>query len=82
MLELKFPTLSKYIISYEYNQPFEIVYEAANIKLTVIFFDANHIIGSSMILFIGHFGTILYSGDLWFGDAVIKNNPLLFNPQG
>lgn len=32
----------------------------------VVFFDANHIVGSSMILFRGYFGTILYSGDLRF----------------
>ena len=31
---------------------------------TVVFLDANHIIGSAMILFYGFFGTILYSGDL------------------
>ena len=32
----------------------------------VVFLDANHIIGSAMILFKGYFGTILYSGDFRF----------------
>lgn len=49
---------------------------------TVVFLDANHIIGSSMILFYGFFGTILYSGDLRYHQTVINNNPFLFEPDG
>ena len=45
---------------------------------TVVFLDANHIIGSSMIFFSGYFGNILYSGDLRFHQNVIDNNPFLF----
>ena len=48
-------------------------------KVTIVFLDANHIIGSSMILFYGYFGTILYSGDLRYHKCVIKNNPYLFD---
>lgn len=51
-------------------------------KCTVVFFDANHIIGSAMILFIGYFGTILYSGDLRFHQNVIDKNPFLFDKKG
>ena len=51
-------------------------------KCTVVFLDANHIIGSAMIIFKGYFGTVLYSGDLRFHENVIKNNPYLFTPQG
>ncbi len=35
--------------------------------------------GSAMIYFMGYFGNILYSGDLWFHKNVIKNNNLLFD---
>lgn len=49
---------------------------------TIVFLDANHIIGSSMILFTGFFGTVLYSGDLRFHQNVIDNNPYLFTSDG
>lgn len=44
--------------------------------------DANHIIGSSMILFMGYFGNILYSGDLRYHDKILESNSFLFNKDG
>ena len=41
--------------------------------------DANHIIGSVMILFKGYFGTILHTGDMRWSRKLLKTNHLLFN---
>ncbi len=67
----------------DYNVPHRIVLsEENNISITVVFMDANHIIGSSMILFMGYFGTVLYTGDLRYHDCILEKNSFLFNRDG
>jgi len=45
--------------------------------VTVYLFDANHILGSVMILFQGKMGTILHTGDFRYTERMF-NNPILF----
>lgn len=83
LLECKFPGVKHLIITLEYNKPYKIILNEKNdLYATVVFMDANHIIGSSMILFMGYFGNILYSGDLRYHDKLLKDNYFLFNPNG
>ena len=83
LLECKFPGVKHLIITLEYNKPYKIILNEKNdLYATVVFMDANHIIGSSMILFMGYFGNILYSGDLRYHDKLLKENHFLFNADG
>lgn len=83
LLSTKFPGVSDFIEVIEYNKPYKIILNKDHdLYTTVVFMDANHIIGSSMILFMGYFGNILYSGDLRYHDKLLKENYFLFNPDG
>lgn len=83
LLELKFPGVSHLIEKIEYNTPYRIkMNREETIDSLIVFLNANHIIGSAMILFIGYFGTVLYSGDLRFHQNVIDSNPFFFNEDG
>ncbi len=82
-MALKFPGVEDFIVKMEYNVPHTLVLnEENNLSATVVFMDANHIIGSSMILFMGYFGTVLYTGDLRYHDCILSKNSYLFNPNG
>lgn len=83
LLQCKFPGVKDLIIPLEYNKPYKIILNEKNdLYATVVLMDANHIIGSSMVLFLGYFGNILYSGDLRYHDKLLKENHFLFNPDG
>lgn len=49
-----------------------------SLSATVIFFDANHIFGSVMMLFEGYFGRYLHTGDFRFHEHMWLENPYLF----
>jgi DNA cross-link repair 1B protein len=51
----------------------------SGLKCKVILMDANHILGSVMILFKGYFGTILHTGDMRWSRKLLKENYMLFN---
>ena len=77
----RFPALRERVVVVELNQPCTVsLGESFEAKVT--FMDANHIIGSAMILFEGEFGNVLYSGDLRWHDKLIEMNTPLFNPNG
>lgn len=79
----RYPGVQQRLTPCEYNKEFELVLNAKNnLKCSVVFMDANHIIGSAMILFRGYFGTILYTGDMRFHEKLLKINTPLFAPEG
>ncbi len=80
---MKFPGVESHIVKMDYNVPYEIVLnEEHDISVSVVFLDANHIVGSSMILFKGYFGTVLYTGDMRYHDSILEKNSFLFNSNG
>ncbi len=60
------------------NEPIQLSFGSSSHTFQVTLLDANHIIGSTMFLFEGHFGTILYSGDLRVHQNVFSLNKSLF----
>lgn len=76
----KYPKLPR-IVSHDYNAPAEVELVEGELKVEVTFFDAKHIPGSAMILFRGHMGSILFTGDFRYEYAMVKENPILFPPR-
>lgn len=67
----------------EYNVPIEVdVCKEKGIKMNVVMMDAGHIIGSSMFLFYGYFGSVLYTGDMRYHRRLLSANNFLFWPTG
>ena len=75
----KFPLLHKLITPLPLNE-LNTLYlnEDLDLKVDFMFFDANHIPGSIMILFQGYMGSILNTGDFRFKEEMLINNDYLF----
>lgn len=75
----KFPLVEEYIITLPLKQ-FHTLFlnDKPDLIVDVIFFDANHIPGSVMILFQGFMGTILHTGDFRFCERMIYDNEILY----
>ena len=83
MVEQRFPRLRVAVETRAYNEEFEVALNAAEgITARVTFLDANHILGSAMLLFRGDFGTVLYTGDMRFHDALPRRWTGLCGPDG
>jgi DNA cross-link repair 1B protein len=76
----KYPKLTN-LHSYSYGTPFTLPIVPDAIHVDVTFFDAKHIPGAAMILFRGHMGTVLFTGDFRYEYAMVTENPLLFPPR-
>lgn len=74
----KFPNLEGLVVGLELEVAHWVYLRADRSEgVTVNFFDANHILGSVMILFRGHMGTVLHTGDFRYTERMF-NNPILF----
>lgn len=52
--------------------------EENDIKIKVIFFDANHCAGAVMILFEGYMGRIFHTGDFRFNPSMFEEYNYIF----
>mmetsp|Transcript_11933 Transcript_11933/g.10302 ORF Transcript_11933/g.10302 Transcript_11933/m.10302 type:complete len:93 (-) Transcript_11933:1417-1695(-) len=73
LLEDRFPNLTN-VTALKLNEKYEIPLNAdETIRVNVTFFNANHCIGSVMILFDGFMGTIFHTGDFRFSPRMITD---------
>ena len=77
---MKFPGIQDRIHALECNKEHVLTLnQESGLTCKVVLMDANHILGSVMILFSGYFGTILHTGDMRWSRKLLKTNHLLFN---
>lgn len=79
----KFPGIDPLIVRCKYNEECTLTLsEEHQLHAKFTFMDANHIIGSAMILFEGYFGRVLYTGDMRYHDKLVRLNTPLFHADG
>lgn len=79
----KFPSLKPTVIGLPMNQETVVFLDPKQEKesVSITLLDANHCLGSSMILLKGQMGTILHTGDFWYNEDKFTRIKALY-PNG